>query len=260
MALLIDTMNVLHAWSGLRTGQADPSVAGLARLIASSRYASRRVRMVCDGRAPADWSDRIELPLDATARVTAIYAGRGRDADSLIERLLDEDPGVRHTLVVSADRRLIKAARRRKAASLSSVAFLHQLLADARDAGIPTPDPASRVRSAIPLAASTVEGWLRFFKINDPTGTSSRAAQTTTPRNAGPSHPRPIERLVAEQRPAASRSAPQGPAAQRPRSTPKPAAPDRVADDPALERLIREAIADGTRIDPADLDMSKWLD
>lgn len=250
MALIIDTMNVMHAWTALRTGQAHLSVTGLNRLISASRYASRRVRMVCDGPAPADWPARVELPLDAASRATAIYAGPGRDADSLIERLLDEDPGVRHTTVVSADRRLIRAAKRRKATPLNSTAFLHQLLHDAREAGLVTPDPSSRIRSAIPLAQSTVEGWLRFFRITDTTQAASKPATQRRSDNQ-PSRPHPSSPAISDPASPKPSAAQAGPAAH---GTPV------SIEDAELNRLIREALASGLHIDPAELDMSKWVD
>ena len=68
------------------------------------------------------------------------FAREYPDADSLIEELVEDDTSPGHLVVVSSDRRLQAAARRRRAKAVSC----EEWLAAARDArrtrGLPSPD------------------------------------------------------------------------------------------------------------------------
>ncbi|MGP1346501.1 MAG: NYN domain-containing protein [Phycisphaerales bacterium] len=288
MSLLIDTMNVLHAWTGLRTGAADLTPHGLARVIGSSRYAGRRLRLVCDGSAPGDWADRVEWPLDASGRVTAIYAGAGREADDILESLLRDDPGARHTLVISDDRRVQRAARRRKAKQIGSRAFLHQILGDARaevsrDGGSGGLDRAGTGRDDGPLPESSVRSWLRYFRFTG--GEAGMSEGDGAPEGEGGQDrgaPEVLRRAGSQERSAGGGRGGKGPGgasrgggradgrsgrgdgsgSARAKRNGMPGGPVGGDSelDPSFERLIRDAIADGVRIDPEDLEMERWLE
>jgi YacP-like NYN domain len=175
--LLIDAYNVLLSPGVLPPRLAGLEIEGLIRLLAVSRHARKRIRLVCDGSPPkaarvmASHAGRAALHMpsassaghaEAAARsaVDVIYAGPGVEADSYIEDFLERDSAARRWTVVSSDRRVRRAADRAGARSLTSEAFLHQLVTDeARPA--PAPDP--KTRHKIPLDSHETSHWMREF-------------------------------------------------------------------------------------------------
>jgi len=153
--LVVDTYNVLHV-----TGVLPPDLAGLdapdlAELVAASRWGRHHAVLVCDGTKPRGMRDA------ERGHVRVTYAGGGASADAHIERLLEDSSHPRRMTVVSNDRAVQRAARRRGAKVLGAEAFLRQLVADAAAAprrGRPAPrrDPG-------PLTPGQVEAWLRYF-------------------------------------------------------------------------------------------------
>lgn len=84
-----------------------------------------------------------------------LFAPKGTDADSEIERLLNQTSAPRQTLVVSSDHRLHKAARRRKASCVDSEDFWEEItqpltVSPLPNASLPAPpssDDTSRLQS-----------------------------------------------------------------------------------------------------------------
>ncbi|MCP4172841.1 MAG: hypothetical protein GY758_18935 [Fuerstiella sp.] len=76
-----------------------------------------------------------------------LFAPKGTDADTEIERLLTRHSSPKQVLVVSGDHRLHRAARRRKASCVDSEDFL---------AGIQSPGTADNRTLSQPLPAKTV--------------------------------------------------------------------------------------------------------
>ena len=158
--LLVDAYNVLHV-----TGVLPPELSGLepadlAELVAASRWGRHQVSLVCDGTKPRDARS---APRGA---VRIAYAGGGASADAAIERLLQESTHPRRITVVSNDRQVQRAARRRGAKVLRSDDFLRQLATDAARA--PSGRRAAPRRDPGPLSSRQVDAWLRYFGI-DPT-------------------------------------------------------------------------------------------
>ncbi|MEN0019429.1 MAG: NYN domain-containing protein [Planctomycetota bacterium] len=280
--LLIDVYNVLHA------GSADPRVAaglagpmdtpGLARLLAASRYRRRARCLVCDGAPGADalgkkfdGSGKLGQPqrLDAgrirfrAFGAEVLYAGGGRSADDLIEAVLADDPGVRDVLVVSSDRRLQRSARRRRAASITSQAFLRQLVSDSEGA---SRSDLPGFATDVPLDAYSVAHWLSAFgyevrdapelapEVPKPTVGPLREKAKPAPqpaKKAAKPRPRGMHREVAAQKPTAERPklpTGDGPAAQH----------DSIdVSDPLLRQALEHWRG---RLNVEDLDMRKWID
>ena len=152
MAYLIDAYNVLHLAHRLPDHLSVLNTTDLCRLIDEARIGPASV--VCDGSPKPD-----EKPDQFTGTVRMIHAGRGRDADSLIEQMLEEDPAARHLTVVSNDRRIRAAARRKRAKSLRSEAFLKQL---AESLNRPPPRPQTAQQDLGDPAH-----WLEKFDLKD---------------------------------------------------------------------------------------------
>ncbi|MEM1331366.1 MAG: NYN domain-containing protein [Planctomycetota bacterium] len=247
--LLVDGFNVLHVTGVLPPDLAGLEPADLAGLISSSRYRGRGGRIVLDGArphtqtksglglrgAPSGGPEHIQ---DETLGI--VYAGYGKDADSLIERFIAESTAPKRLLVISSDRRIQRAARRRKAKWLPSGMFLEQLHADAQKKGrLPLrPEFAKQV----PLPRHLIRSWIDEF------GTDAeeliRAAGAEAAKRAE-------ERSVAPA-PAAGKT-------RRPRPTEPPPEPEPV--DPAERALLDAAIEEWRgRLSLDDLDMQKWID
>ena len=227
MPLLVDTWNVLHATGDLPEDAAWLDLLSLGRLLTASRYRQEATELVCDG-AP---SPTTAAATRALPDLTITCTGPTVEADAVIEARIEAHPSPRSLIVVSSDRRIRRAARRRRARSITSQTFIHQLLADAsRPAGPSRPMPE------VPLGGQDIAAWVRAFDLDQEllgiTGSEAPASSPPAPK-------------VGRERPDA-------------------------ADDPSLrdsleamqsDPLLREAMQMWpSRLRWEDLDMSKWID
>jgi hypothetical protein len=293
--LLIDTSNVLHAIGVLPEHLKELDVAQLARLISESRYGRRRAVLVCDGVGPASAApgagpmgdDRGNLATTNTAPsgkeiagLDIVYAGAHQEADDVIELLIARDSAPRRLLVVSTDRRLARAAQRRRAQSITSDAFLRHLAADSEK---PKARPLPGYATQVPLNEYAVGYWMSLFGYGSmeghapagerPVADVSKAAQRGLEREREAERSRKLaksphahERLkipkqLLDAQGATTPTAPQKPQPAEPPT--KPAAPPPASPPPGrdelpsdLARLLKDS---GLSIDPADLDMTQWL-
>ncbi|MBA4028236.1 MAG: hypothetical protein C0475_03720 [Planctomyces sp.] len=254
--LLIDTYNVLHVTGVLPPELAGPDIDGLIRLIGASRYSRHSITLVCDGVGARR----------ASAGLTIEYAGAASSADDLIIERLGHTPRSKGAVVVSSDRRVSAAARRRGLRTLSSAAFLHQLARDVVAAQRAPRRPTRRALApAVPLDAAAVRAWARDFGIATAQefdrldaaslGMIGRLAQRLA-RGAATAAPK-----AAAARPDSAQK-PEAAARPAPKRAPRPAtrqAPLRAAPpqpDPLLTKLIQES---GSKISQDDLAMERWL-
>jgi len=244
--LVVDTYNVLH-----QTGVLSPDLAGielpdLVWLIEQSRHAGRPALLVCDGVQPGTGHTAPSTTRIHRARV--LYAGAGREADAEIERIIQQSSAPTRLTVVSTDKRVRRAARRRRAAWIRSEAFLRQLEHDLDRARA---EPMPKWVHEIPLDPSTVAHWIRLFGVdtNQPETQESQAAE-----------PSPLGRDPgAEPRPPGDPAPDNAPPSEPTNASPEPDSyrRDDAPPDPELTRLLDEH-ADA--IDPDELDMRRWLD
>lgn len=231
--LLVDAFNVLHRTGVLPPELAGPELRDLAALVGASRYRGEAVVLVCDGVCPGVGHAGPAATRIGEARV--LYAGGGREADDEIERLIGVSTTPRRLTVVSDDRRLRRAARRRGARSMRSGTFLGQL---ARDAERRKVEPLPGWVHAIPLSAAETARWLEEFGF-DPGAAADASSE------AGPA------------------DAPIGSSGATPASL-----PDQGGHGGEGSRRRREAaeldessrrLFEASSIDPDDLDMERWL-
>lgn len=163
MKYLIDAYNVLHCahilpepWGYM------PQVDGLAAFIAQSRL--RSVVLICDGTMPTELT---EETCDSFPGVRIIFAGGGQDADTRIEQILQRTSHARDMVVVSNDRRVQAAGRRRKATVVRSEDFLRQVLNQ-------TPEKSDRKAPA--QTEAEIEHWLATFTTDEPDASNRPAA------------------------------------------------------------------------------------
>lgn len=232
--LLVDTYNVLYAGAVLPRDLAGLELQDLADLLATSRYGAEPTTLVCDGKRPRPDSGSA-VRSEKVRSIIVLYSGASKSADDLIEELIARSTAPRRLKVVSSDRRIQAAARRRRALVLGSEAFLRQLGAD-RDRFSRKPKPI--VGEEVPLSAASIALWMREFGFE---------ADEDRIRRAAGSRDRETRKA---RRPAADSAELPPPVSPGPARGPTPI-------DADLARLIEQW---GSGIDLDDLEMSKWLD
>lgn len=267
--LIVDVYNVLHVTGVLPPRLAGPGVPDLVRLISVSRYANRRLTLVCDGGQPGGVSG-VRMH---TAHI--LYAGSHLEADDVIERLIERYHRGNSLDVVSTDRRLRRAASRRGANSITSERFLGHLVADE---STPPPDRGHHLRAQVPLDAFSVNQWIREFGLASAAPATDRPAMSdrsqapaprplpaARPKRMAKAHPRSSPPSIGEKMridwptETAEHASPE--------TTPLPGAPaDKAASTPAedpggtdLDPLLLAALEEWRdRLTLDDLDMQRW--
>lgn len=163
MPLIIDCYNVLH--TTMPPMLAGLGEAGLCHALARTTWASAGgglggITVVADGRPKP--LGVVESPV---AVVDLVYAGSHRSADDLIIDLINAYSAPRRLTVVSSDRVIRAAARRRRARDMSSDDFIDKLCHQLRKHAV-GPPPVSRPNVA-PLPPELVHRWKRAFGFED---------------------------------------------------------------------------------------------
>jgi predicted RNA-binding protein with PIN domain len=160
MALLIDAYNVLFASPSLPDRYDTGSAAAFCRAL--DRVRRGRVVVVADGSPKPD--DRANME---TGGVELRFAGKGREADDVIEELIEAEADPRNLILVSSDHRLQRAAQRRGASYMDADVFLRDLAAALRVRDSP------RATAEKPLNMPDAAAWMKLFKIDDEHGPSA---------------------------------------------------------------------------------------
>ena len=158
MPLLVDCYNVLYADMPTRLAGLDE--AGLCRVLASSVWGGQGVVVVCDGHVKPNGPEASPV-----VGVDLIYSGPGRSADDVIIEMIDRDSAPRRITVVSNDRAIQKAAKRRRCRVMSSETLIAVL-----SAGGPrrhqTTGTTNKEYLSGPLTEDEVEHWLEQFGVD----------------------------------------------------------------------------------------------
>ena len=155
MPLIIDCYNLLHATKP--AGLAGLDESGLCRLLGSSVWREKRIVVVCDGTA-----DPLGLNESTEPDVELVYAGRGQTADDLIINMIARDSAPKRLTVVSSDRQIRKAARLRRAKSVTSEQFLRELPKSIRSQSSRQDKTQDK-----PLSEHQVQQWLKAFGMDE---------------------------------------------------------------------------------------------
>lgn len=161
MLYLVDGYNVLYALGWLKkTGDAQAAERArrslLQRIVSALGAEAERVLVLFDAaRAPGD------LPREERfGPLRVLFSPRHQDADSVIEELL-RGLAASRAVVVSADRRLRQAARRRRCPHWSPEQFMAWLEKRRR---VRLARESSSGEDKERLAAQAKEDWLREFR------------------------------------------------------------------------------------------------
>lgn len=125
MPIVVDAYNVAHVTGVLPPGLAGMDVPELVQVLPRTRFGAESVVLVCDG-TPTGGAPRAE----GAGRVRVTYAGGGKSADDLIAAMVQRSSAPRTLTVVSSDREVQRAARRRRCPVLSSEDFLRRIASD----------------------------------------------------------------------------------------------------------------------------------
>lgn len=159
MALLIDGYNLLHV-TGLFGSTFEASRAALLNFLAAALDTDERsgTTIVFDAaEAPPG------LPSEYTVAGIQVYYARGYDsADALLEELIAAHHTPKKLTVVSSDRRVQRAAKKRKALAVESHAWYHQAADRLQGRRKGRPDLPD-VKPDVPLTPGEVAVWMRVF-------------------------------------------------------------------------------------------------
>jgi len=160
MRLLIDGNNFLMA--DLPAAIAGISEMQLCRVLARTIYATsaHAIMVVLDGAAsPLRLTDS---PVDA---VELVCAGHHRSADDVMIEKIQKHTSPRRLTVVSSDREIRAAARRRRCRDVTSEAFAHELVQSLSSKAASASDPADKAQPE--LTHDEVSDWLKAFGIDE---------------------------------------------------------------------------------------------
>jgi len=156
MPVVIDGYNLLHAARGVE-GCSQLGRRQLCEMVASwSQRVGEPVLLVFDGVAP---SDALAGQLHAEG-VDVLYSGAGRSADEVIGEQIRASSSPRRLIVVSTDRAIRQAARRRRCRHATSAEFLELMVRVlSRPPRVPSEPPEKRKGTP----PDEVDDWLRRF-------------------------------------------------------------------------------------------------
>jgi predicted RNA-binding protein with PIN domain len=152
---IIDGHNLLHTIYKVEGDSGAISDVGLCRIL--SRYFSligETGEIIFDGTGPPDKSG-----FDNISNLEVFFAGPGTDTDTVIEDKISASTAPKGLTIVSSDRRLRSAARKRKATSIKSDVFWNDVqkqLSRKR----PIKEPTEKRQG---LNEGETEQWLEFF-------------------------------------------------------------------------------------------------
>ena len=160
MAIIIDGYNVLHAsrwlgssWKGVDRGEFCQLLGRLAG------YSGEKITVVFDAVAAGP-----DLDASRAGNVEVIYSGHDRTADDVIIQMIKASSGPRDLTVVSSDREIKDAARRRGCKVRSAGEFIKassHLLARAQTEQ--NREPSEKEKG---LTRSETDQWLSEFGID----------------------------------------------------------------------------------------------
>jgi len=172
--LLIDCYNVLHTTM-------PPMLAGLdegrlCEALARTAWASRGIVVVADGRPKP-----LRAQTSPVDEVELLFSGPTRTADSVIIDMINDHTAPRRVTVVSTDRQIRAAARRRRCTAWTSEQFITRLVEQLRGGAAGQPGPGKPTQ---PLEDHETDAWLAEFGVDPDAGPPSPYAPGGTDADA----------------------------------------------------------------------------
>ena len=153
MPLLIDGYNLLRTIQ--KDGDASSNETPMCRLISCYLCRKKDVgKIIFDGIGPPD-----KTSLRDIANLEVIFSGK-YEADDIIEQLVLENTAPKRLVVVSSDRRVKTAAKKRKAVAIRSDDFWYELVKFLEKKRLSHPEPPGK-RDGI--SKDETDKWLEEF-------------------------------------------------------------------------------------------------
>lgn len=157
MPVLIDGYNLLQAILKIDEDMISLDEVGLSRTI--SQYLTRvrdHGHIFFDGIGPPDKTD-----LGGLENLEVYFSGPNLEADDMIEDKIADNTAPKRLIVVSTDRRIRAAARKRKAVSVRSELFWPTVVAQL-DKQMPTKEPKEKRQG---ITDGETDQWMDLFGI-----------------------------------------------------------------------------------------------
>jgi len=156
MPVVIDGYNLLHAARSVEE-LCQLGRRQLCQMVAAwSQRVGEPVLLVFDGAEP---SDALASQLHAEG-IDVLYSGTGRSADEVVGEQVRVSSAPRRLLVVSTDRVIRQAARRRRCRHATSAEFVELMMRVLSQPGRPSSEPIEKRQGTPP---DEVDEWLRRF-------------------------------------------------------------------------------------------------
>lgn len=157
MPFIIDGHNLLYAIQKEGELYEPVSDVGMCNLLASYfNRISENAQVIFDGTGPPDKS-----AFDNISNLEVIFSGLRSDADTVIEDKIKASTAPKRLVVVSSDRRIATAARKRKVKLLKSPAFWERVQKRLNRKERPKEPRAKRDG----LTESETQQWVKFFDL-----------------------------------------------------------------------------------------------
>ena len=158
---IFDGYNIYHAAKKALEQWANITVMGLCEYIAGDlNYIKQPGKMIYDGVRPRGREDIAQM-----GSIWIYYSGDyNTDADTLIEELIDHDSAPKRLTIVSSDRRIRSAAKKRKCMSLTSHEYLAEMV---RRYSRPAPAAKDAKQKYQGLTPAETKYWMKVFGISD---------------------------------------------------------------------------------------------
>ena len=155
MPIIIDGYNLLHS---IQKSSEDFEPIGdvqLCRIVGRFlKLTGEKGEIVFDGTGPPDKSG-----FDNISNLEVFFAGLATDADTVIENRIKANTAPKRLTIISNDRRLRDAARRRKVKSVKSEEFWGNVQKQLSRKRV-TEEPTAKRQG---LSEGETEQWLKFF-------------------------------------------------------------------------------------------------
>jgi len=164
--LIIDGYNLMHAWGLARQrygpGDLERLRERFLRQLANrlTEEERRRTTIVFDAGEEAPSNIAAKQVQD---EMRIVFAQEDPDADSRIEKLIASHSAPKQIRIVSSDKRLQTAARRRKGSFVTSETFVNELEQAKNQSDPPSVSRELRAKTTGEITADEMAEWLKIF-------------------------------------------------------------------------------------------------
>jgi len=154
--LIIDGYNLLRTVQNLTEHSSEITDVQICQIINDYLYRTKKKgSLVFDGIGPRDKS-----PFNNLFCLEIIFSGTSREADDIIETMIVESSAPKSLIVVSSDRRIKRAAEKKKATAVDCVDFWTEILKQLEKKRKRKMEPQAKFTG---ITEAETEYWLREF-------------------------------------------------------------------------------------------------